>query len=73
MNRAQLWEALKKSGITQSKRPDCPPDADLSVVIRHAPVHAKTLIDFICNLDSFTKKHTLKSAGDPAALGEIHE
>ncbi len=56
MNRNQLWEALKKSGITQSTRPDCPPDADLSVVIRHAPVHAKTLIDFICNLDNKPEK-----------------
>lgn len=51
MTRNQLWQYLKKAGITQSDRLDCPPDADLSVVIRHSPANAKTLIDFFCSLN----------------------
>lgn len=51
MNRNELWQKLKASGITQSNRLDCPPDADLAIVIRHSPVSSKALIDFICALD----------------------
>lgn len=51
MNRQKLWELLKQAGITKSIRQDCPPDADLKLVIAHSQVHAKTLIDFICGLD----------------------
>lgn len=61
MTRAQLWELLKKHGITQSKRPDCPPDTDLGVVIRHSTVSSKALVDFICSLDgpATTKKKSV--------------
>lgn len=51
MNRQELWDRLKAARITQSTRPDCPPDADLKVVIAFSTVSPKHLIDFICNLN----------------------
>lgn len=52
MNRDTLWSRMKTAGITQSKRQDCPPDVDLKIVLQHAQVSAKGLIDFLCSLDS---------------------
>ncbi len=43
---------MKTAGITQSKRPDCPPDPDLKVVIQCAQVSAKGIVDFLLSLDS---------------------
>lgn len=51
MNRQELWERLKKSGITQSKLPVCPPDADLKIVITCTQASAKALIGFMLSLD----------------------
>ena len=51
MNRQQLWDRMKKSGITHSKRADCPSDADLKVVITCCQMSAKGIVDFLCSLD----------------------
>lgn len=61
MNRDKLWHLLKQHGITQSTRPDCPPDADLKIVIQHTPVSAKALIDFICSLDGAVQQSVNKA------------
>ena len=47
MNRDQLWQLLKDEGITTSKLLSTPPDAELKIVIAHAPCSAKKLIDTI--------------------------
>ena len=52
MTRAELWTRLKLSGITRSVRPECPSDSELKIVIQHAQVSQKALLDFLCNLDS---------------------
>ncbi len=65
MTRAELWEQLKKAGITQATHNHVPDDFGLKIVIAHAPISAKALIDFICSLDSkvavdkFTEKPML--------------
>ena len=51
MNRQELWERMKKAGITHSKRADCPPDPDLKVVLSCCQMSAKGIIDFLCGLD----------------------
>lgn len=51
MNRQELWDRLKRAGITQSKLPVCPSDADLKIVITCTQVSAKTLIGFMLSLD----------------------
>lgn len=63
MTRQELWEAIKKHSITHSKRPDCPSDADLKIVITCTQASAKQLVDFLCSLDWFTKKPKLNSSG----------
>ncbi len=59
MNRQELWDRLKAARITQSTRPDCPPDADLKVVITCTQAGAKTLVDFLLSLDRKPEKPTL--------------
>lgn len=51
MNRVELWKKLKDSGITRSQLPNPPSDSELKIVIQHAQVSAKALLDFICSLD----------------------
>ncbi len=51
MKRQELWERMKKAGITHSKRADCPPDQDLKVVLQCCQMGAKGIIDFLCGLD----------------------
>ena len=51
MNRQKFWELLKKNGITNSSRLDCPPDTDLKLVIGYSTCGAKKLIDFLISLD----------------------
>ena len=51
MKRAELWERMKKAGITHSKRAECPPDPDLKVVLQCCQMSAKGIIDFLCGLD----------------------
>lgn len=51
MTRQQLWDRMKKAGITHSKRLDCPPDGDLKVVFACCQVSAKGMVDFLCGLD----------------------
>lgn len=62
MTRDELWQRLKQAGITQSRRADCPPDADLKIVVQHCQVSAKGLIDFLCSLD---QKQTSSLARGP--------
>lgn len=76
MLRQELWELLKKSGITQSKLRDVPKDVDLKIVIQHAPIRAKYLIDFICaldnkeRLDKICKEPKLSDEADTPLFGE---
>lgn len=51
MKRQELWDRMKKAGITHSTRPDCPPDPDLKVVITYCQMSAKGIVDFLCSLD----------------------
>ncbi len=51
MKRQELWERMKKAGITNSKRADCPPDPDLKVVLQCCQTSAKGIVDFLCSLD----------------------
>ena len=70
MNRQQFWDRMKKAGITHSKRADCPPDADLKVVITCCQMSAKGMIDFFCSLDEQPKKPTFNQAGMIPDQGE---
>jgi len=70
MTRQQLWDRMKKAGITPSKRPDCPPDADLKVVLQCCQMSAKGIIDFLCPLDEQPKKPTFNQAGMIPDQGE---
>lgn len=51
MTRAELWNALKAHRITQSKRLDCPSDADLKTVVTCTQASVKQFVDFLCSLD----------------------
>ena len=74
MNRQQLWDRMKRAGITHSKRPDCPPDPDLKVVLACCQISAKGIVDFLCGLDSPVdtnpKKPTFNQAGIIPEQGE---
>ena len=70
MKRQELWDRMKKAGITHSKRADCPPDADLKVVITCCQMSAKGMIDFFCSLDEQPKKPTFNQAGMIPDQGE---
>lgn len=64
MKRQDLWDRMKKAGITQSKRLDCPPDPDLKVVLSCCQTSAKGIIDFLCGLDGSGREPTNKVASN---------
>ncbi len=65
MNRDQLWQLLKSEGITTSQLLATPPDAELKIVIAHAPCTAKKLIDTLLLIGGPAKMKNERRSDSP--------